>query len=229
MVEFPVSVKKSTRKPHYMSATEQAKIEIAAPSYLRNIVVILSEIGLRYKKELFPMKKEHVDLENGLVHIADSKTANGIGDMPLTQVAIEAFRRQMDETPGSNYLSPQPETGNAETVHDQSPQSLGGNVEESRGAKFRPYELRHTFATRLRAGGVRRSNGDADVETGRCRGLQAVQSGKARNDARGAYQAGPAGAQPLSWNQPEGRRRVEFGRGKLVGPARFELATSFAP
>ena len=73
-VEFPVSVKKSTRKPHYMSATEQAKIEIAAPGYLRNIVVIMSEMGLRYKKELLPMKKEQVDLENGLVHIADSKT-----------------------------------------------------------------------------------------------------------------------------------------------------------
>lgn len=29
--EFPVSVKKSTRKPHYMTATEQAKIEFVAP------------------------------------------------------------------------------------------------------------------------------------------------------------------------------------------------------
>jgi hypothetical protein len=56
-VEFPVSVAKSTRKPHYMTATEQAKIEIAAPGYLRNIVLILSEMGLRYKKELLPMKK----------------------------------------------------------------------------------------------------------------------------------------------------------------------------
>src|SRR5207245_491437 len=58
-----------------------------------------SELGLRYKKELLPMKKEQVDLDNGLVHIADSKTANGIGDMPLTQAAREAFRRQMEETP----------------------------------------------------------------------------------------------------------------------------------
>ena len=57
-VEFPASVKKSTRKPHYTSATEQAKIEIVAPSYVRNIVVIVSELGLRYKKELLPMKKE---------------------------------------------------------------------------------------------------------------------------------------------------------------------------
>src|SRR6185437_12104502 len=56
-VDFPVSVAKSTRKPHYMTASEQMKIEFAAPNYLRNIIVILSEMGLRYKKELLPMKK----------------------------------------------------------------------------------------------------------------------------------------------------------------------------
>jgi len=31
MVEFPVSVSKSTRKPHYMTASEQQKIEFVAP------------------------------------------------------------------------------------------------------------------------------------------------------------------------------------------------------
>src|ERR1700676_4063329 len=92
-VELPVSVKKSTRKPHYMTATEQAKIEIAAPGYLRNIVVIIAEMGLRYKKELLPMTKGQIDLENGLVHIAESKTVNGIGDMPLTKAARDAFER----------------------------------------------------------------------------------------------------------------------------------------
>jgi integrase len=107
-VEFPVSVAKSTRKPHYMAASEQAKIEFAAPNYLSNIVVILSEMGLRYKKELLPMKKVQVDLENGVVHVADSKTVNGIGDMPMTAVAREAFQRQIAETPGSEYLFPSP-------------------------------------------------------------------------------------------------------------------------
>ncbi len=110
-VEFPVSVKKSTRKPHYMTATEQTRIENAAPAYLRNIVVIISEMGLRYKKELLPMKKEDVDLDNGVVHIAESKTVNGIGDMPLTQAAREAFRRQMEESAGSEYLFPSPRQG----------------------------------------------------------------------------------------------------------------------
>ena len=167
-VEFPVSVKKSTRKPHYMTATEQEKIEIAAPSYLRNIVVIISEMGLRYKKELLPMKKEEVDLENGLVHIADSKTTNGIGDMPLTQA------------------------GSAEAVHDQSPQDLGGNAEESGGAILRPVRTSAHVRNRAKRRWGRRPYGDADVETGRCRSLQAVQSGEAWNDARGAGQDGPA-------------------------------------
>ena len=80
-----------------MIATEQARSEAVAPGYLKNIIVILSEMGLRY-----------IDLENGLVHIADSKTVNGIGDRPLTQAAQEAFRRQMEETPGSEYLFPSP-------------------------------------------------------------------------------------------------------------------------
>ena len=50
-VEFRVSVRKSTRKPHYMTTAEEAKIEFAAPNCVRNIVVIVSELGLRYKKE----------------------------------------------------------------------------------------------------------------------------------------------------------------------------------
>lgn len=49
-VEFLVSVAKSTRKPRYMAGSEQMKIEFAARNYLRNIVVILSEMGLRYYK-----------------------------------------------------------------------------------------------------------------------------------------------------------------------------------
>jgi integrase len=85
-------------------------IEFAAPNYLRNVGVILSEMGLQYKKELLPMMKVQVDLENGIVHIADSKTVNGIGDLPMTTVAQEAFQRQIEETPGSEYLFPSPKS-----------------------------------------------------------------------------------------------------------------------
>jgi hypothetical protein len=46
-VEFPASISKSIRKPHYMTSSEQARIEIVAPDYLKNPLIILSEMGLR--------------------------------------------------------------------------------------------------------------------------------------------------------------------------------------
>jgi hypothetical protein len=61
-VEFPVSISRSTRKPYYLTATEQARIEFFALSYLKQAVVVISEMGLRPYKESMPMKKSDVDL-----------------------------------------------------------------------------------------------------------------------------------------------------------------------
>lgn len=73
-VEFPARLSGTTRKPHYMTASEQERIEFFAPSYLRNVVIIMAEMGLRPYKELLCMQKSQVDLENDGVHIPDSKT-----------------------------------------------------------------------------------------------------------------------------------------------------------
>jgi len=57
-------------------------------------------------KELMPMKKQHLDLENAVVWIPDSKTSNGIAEVPLTPIAVEAFRDQLRLSPCSPYLFP---------------------------------------------------------------------------------------------------------------------------
>jgi len=41
------------------------------------------------------MRKDQVDLQNAVVWIPDSKTPNGIAEVPLTSLAIEAFKSQM--------------------------------------------------------------------------------------------------------------------------------------
>jgi hypothetical protein len=41
------------------------------------------------------MRKDQVDLENGVVWIADSKTPNGVAEVPLTEIAMEAFGDQI--------------------------------------------------------------------------------------------------------------------------------------
>jgi integrase len=100
------------------------------------------------------MRKEPVDLENGVVHIADSKTANGIGDMPLTADACEAFKRQMEKTPGSEYLLPSPKAKAQKPYMTNLRKVWAATLKKAGVPYFAPYELRHTFATRLSAGGV---------------------------------------------------------------------------
>lgn len=170
VVEFPVSIKHSTRKPHYMTASEQERIEFVAPIYLKHVVVIMTEMGLRPYRELLPMLKSQVDLENRVAHIPDSKTENGIADMPMTEPAYAAFKEQIEQTPGCDYLFPRLTDRGAKPYLCSLKKTWRTALRRAGVPYFSLYELRHTFATRLSAGGVADHfvplmlrQGDADV------------------------------------------------------------------
>ena len=78
-------------RPHYFSWSEQQRIEAAAPLYLRNVVRVISETGLRIYEALAPMQKDHVDLENKVIWISDSKTPNGVADDTAAACALVAL------------------------------------------------------------------------------------------------------------------------------------------
>jgi integrase len=64
------------------------------------------------------MRKEHLDLENAVVWIPDSKTPNGVTEVPLTDIAIDAFRRQLAISGAGAFLFPsgeKPGIGTAKT------------------------------------------------------------------------------------------------------------------
>ena len=63
--------------------------------HLRNAIRIITETGLRVKKELLPMKKNQIDFINAVLWIPDSKTPNGVAEIPLTKLALDAFRNQV--------------------------------------------------------------------------------------------------------------------------------------
>ena len=54
-------------------------------------------------KELPPISKDQVGLLNAAVWIPDSKTPNGIGDVPLTLLAIKALRSRMSTRGGGAF------------------------------------------------------------------------------------------------------------------------------
>jgi integrase len=150
-VEFPARVDGLFR-PHYMAWSEQKKIEFSAPCYLRNVIRIVTETGLRIYKELTPMKKEQLDLGNGTVWIPDSKTPNGVAEVPLTAIAVEAFRSQLAFSGPSQYLFPSDE--NADGYQKTFKTVWHATLRRAGVRYFRIYDLRSTYATRLSAGGV---------------------------------------------------------------------------
>ena len=150
-VEFPVRVKGLFR-PHYVTWSEQEKIEGIAPDYLRNVIRIITETGLRVYKELAPMKKEDVDLANAIVWIPDSKTPSGVAEVPLTELAVEAFKKQVSISGPGPYLFPNSDNPSG---YQASFKKVWATTLRKAGIPyFRIYDLRSTYATRLSAGGV---------------------------------------------------------------------------
>ena len=150
-VEFPVAVRGLFR-PHYVTWSEQRRIESNAPAHLRNVVQIITETGLRVYKELTPMRKDQVDFVNATVWIPDSKTPNGIAEIPLTPLAVEAFKSQMLNAGPGPFLFPSDKNPSG---HQKNLKTAWRKTLKRAGVPyFRIYDLRSTYATRLSAGGV---------------------------------------------------------------------------
>ena len=150
-VEFPARVDGLFR-PHYVTWSEQQKIEFAAPEYLRNVIRVVTETGLRIYKELTPMKKGQLDLVNRTVWIPDSNTPNGVAEVPLTDIAVAAFTKQLAISGPGDYLFPSDE--NASGHQKTFKTAWHATLRRAKVPYFRIYDLRSTYATRLSAGGV---------------------------------------------------------------------------
>ena len=151
MVEFPVALKGLFR-PHYVTWSEQQRIENKAMPHLRNAIRIIAETGLRVKKELLPMKKDEIDFLNGVLWIPDSKTPNGVAEIPLTKFALEAFQHQLTICGNGEFLFPSDLNRKG---HLRSLRTARRKALKRAGIPyFRLYDLRSTYATRLSAGGV---------------------------------------------------------------------------
>jgi integrase len=120
-------------------------------SLVRPLIRIITETGLRVYKELAPMKRTDVDLENAVVWIPDSKTASGVAEVPLTDLAVEAFRNQMARPVRASISS---RTPTAPAFRPASRRSGARRFARQESPTSRTYDLRSTYATRLSAGGV---------------------------------------------------------------------------
>src|SRR5581483_10432645 len=82
----------------------------------------------------------------------DSKTANGVAEVPLTDLAVSAFREQIRIAGPGVWLFPSDENplGHQKTLKTV----WHATLRRAKVPSFRIYDLRSTYATRLSAGGV---------------------------------------------------------------------------
>ncbi|HZC25215.1 MAG TPA: tyrosine-type recombinase/integrase, partial [Candidatus Binatia bacterium] len=95
---------------------------------------------------------DQVDLANAMVWIPESKTPNGVAEVPLTHIAVEAFRKQIEISGPGPWLFP---CDRSPLGYQRSFRKTWETTLRKAGVPyFRLYDLRSTYATRLSAGGV---------------------------------------------------------------------------
>ena len=189
-VEFPVKVRGLFR-PHYMTWSEQQRIEFQAPEYLRNVVRIITETGLRVYKELMQMKKEQVDLGNGVAWIPDSKTPNGIAEVPLTELAREAFREQIRISGPGPWLFP--ERRESDRPSEDPEDGLAPDIAPGQGAVLPDLRSAVDLRDPLKRGWCGRRVGHATAAAGRCESVQEVLADETADETGGVAEAEPEG------------------------------------
>jgi len=86
------------------------------------------------------------------VWIPDSKTSNGVAEVPLTDFALEAFKSQLAISGPGPFLFP---SDHSPSGHQTTFKTVWRLTLRRAGIPyFRIYDLRSTYATRLSAGGV---------------------------------------------------------------------------
>ena len=84
--------------------------------------------------------------------LPDSKTPNGVAEVPLTELAVAAFSEQMNIAGDGEFVFPSEKNrlGHQTTFKT----SWAATLRRAKVPYFRIYDLRSTYATRLSAGGV---------------------------------------------------------------------------
>jgi len=93
-----------------------------------------------------------VDLQNATVWIPDSKTPSGVAEVPLTELAIEAFQSQMAISGPGPFVFPSDRNPSGHQTELKTVWQK--TLRRAKIPYFRIYDLRSTYATRLSAGGV---------------------------------------------------------------------------
>jgi integrase len=137
-------LKEDSDQTRVLLAEEETKYLGAATPLLRDVAMMMLQTGMR-PEEVYRIQPENVHLSKAYLFNPFGKTRAARRRINLTKAALKILKRRMDGRQGpylfphdSDPQRPVPKVNNA---HDRA-------VRDSGVAKFRLYDLRHTWATR---------------------------------------------------------------------------------
>lgn len=145
---------RSPRPPHIVTFDEEEKILAAAVPYIRVLVVLILESGMRSHREALALRWDAIDFTNDSIRVRESKTRAGIRDIPLSaRCKNELLRwREMTGPDFSPFVFPNFRMP-SKPISDIR-KSWAKTLKDAGLSFFVTYNLRHAFASRLSAAGV---------------------------------------------------------------------------
>ena len=132
---------------------EEQRLLAVAKGYLKPLILLLVDTGLRVGKEALPLRWSDLDLESGLVYVRQSKTRAGIRCLPMTsRLKDELVRWKQLTGKQSDFVFAYPVDQSRHLL--QVPKTWKRALKDAGVERRRIYDLRSTFATRLNEIGI---------------------------------------------------------------------------
>jgi integrase len=140
----------NNQQERVLTYSEETKyLEKCSPT-LRDVATLILETGMR-PEEVFTLQPGNLDLDQKHLRVLRGKTPAARRRIELTATALELLERRLAEISGP-YLFPNAKDTSRPLPGVQSAHARA--LRESKVAQFRPYDLRHTWATRAAEAGV---------------------------------------------------------------------------
>lgn len=146
--------RKERRQPHILTFEEEEKLLAVAPDYIRVLVILLLETGMRSGREALSLKWEDVDFADEVIRIRQSKSLAGVRSVPMSSRCKAELLRWRGllgpEFSAFVFANPHRIETHLKNIRRAWPKTL-----KAAGlSHFWLYDLRSTFASRLTQAGV---------------------------------------------------------------------------
>ena len=133
---------------------EEQRLLSVAKAYLRPLILLLLDTGLRPNAEALPLKWRDIDFERGMVTVISSKTPAGLRTLPMTTRLKEELLRwkKLTGPKNSEFVFFYPRNPAKHLLH--VPKTWASALKDAKVAKRRLYDCRSTFCSRIYAAGI---------------------------------------------------------------------------